>query len=323
MNELGGRAGTIGGSLVAQILGLCPYGSPHDAWVRIVHGRDIPDNEAMARGRRLEPWIAQVAAERLKMEVKPPFQETGRFTNEPRLSFSIDFEAYDLASGMIAGLVEIKTANNRKRWPSGGHPFHRLQLQHYLAARDLDVGYLVGVQASEEVFRFIHSLDHLWYAIENNCAQLHVEEVPRDPRYTSEVIPALLEWFDRYVVTKTPPPVDGSAGCTEALRITYSEREGEIEACEAVEGLAVEHQQVKREIDQLKARKSEIENELRAQLAGHRVAKSDAARVTISHQQGRLRFNSKAFQGDHPELHSQYMDRGSAFDRITVKVVNS
>lgn len=317
--ELGGKGGTIGGSIVAQILGVSPYGGQHDAWVRIVKGRDIPDNEAMERGRRLEPWVAEVAAEALGMRIEPPFKTTSRFSGEFRLSYSIDFEAYDKA-GKPCAIVEIKTSGDRRRWPEGGHPEHRLQVQHYLAGRDLDVGYIVGVQASAEVFRFIHSPEALRYALENGCARLHVETVKRDPRYTKEVIPFLLDWFETFVTTKTPPPADGSSGCTEALRVHFQGRDGETEATEEIESLARQYDEIKASIKESTRAKAEAENKLRELLGRHKSAESEAVRVTISEQPGRLRFDAKRFKEDHPELHQRYMVKGGGFDQLRIKL---
>lgn len=318
-SELGGRGGTIGGSLVGQIMGVCPYGGPHDAWLRITQGHQIPDNEAMERGRRLEPWIAVIAAEELGLDVVPPVFTTQRFPGEPRLTYSTDFEALD-KNGDAVAIVEIKTSNDRRKWPAGGHPEHRLQVEHYLEGRGLDLGYIVGVQASVEVFRFIYSLDDLRYALANDCAKLHIETVKRSPRYGEEVIPFLLDWFETYVSTKTPPRPDASKGCTEALRAHYMGREGEAEVTPDIDRLARQFVETRDKIKELQQLKQLTENELRERLGRHKSAKSDGVRVTISEQAGRVRFDSKRFEAENPEQAAKYMVKGGSFDRFTVRV---
>ena len=53
----------IGASEVASILDVNPFESARSMWYRKVFGIVTPDNPAMARGRKMEPYILREAAD--------------------------------------------------------------------------------------------------------------------------------------------------------------------------------------------------------------------------------------------------------------------
>lgn len=318
-HRLGGVGGTIGGSIVGAIMGVSPYMSPHDAWARLVWGRVAIDSPAMARGRRMEPIVTELVGEALGLELRPPIVQTFDWPDDPRFTASIDAEAFE-PDGTLAGIVEIKSASARKKWGRRPPPDYLLQVQHYMHIRGVDHAWLGCLQADDGVFTMIGNADAARYAIEMGVAKLHVHDIPKDPKYSSEVVPYLTEWFEKYVVTREPPPVDGSDGCAAALVRHFGKRAGDIEADSEIEELARQREEYDRIAKQATANRKLVDNQLRARLEGNRVAKNDSCRVTISTVPGRPRFSQSAFKADHPELFEEYLVRGHDHDRITVKV---
>jgi hypothetical protein len=94
----------VGGSDVAQIVGLSPYGSAYAVWERIMHGGERADTPALSRGRRLEPVVLDWYAE-----------QTGR-----RLVRGVGLR--DKTRPHLRGSVEAKTAgaSETHRWGDDG-----------------------------------------------------------------------------------------------------------------------------------------------------------------------------------------------------------
>ncbi len=66
------RATGIGGSEIAAVAGMSPYAGPLDVYLAKVEGHEIPDNEAMKRGRFLEAGLGAWYADRFGVELIQP-----------------------------------------------------------------------------------------------------------------------------------------------------------------------------------------------------------------------------------------------------------
>lgn len=124
---------TIGGSSLAAILGVSPWESPYEAWLKLTRRVGAtPDNPAMARGRKWEPIIATVfeathqeyRATRLNPATSQPWfvrhTDYDFLTGQPdRMLHGL--EGFLTDAPLEAGL-EIKTASWRtiQNWGSEG-----------------------------------------------------------------------------------------------------------------------------------------------------------------------------------------------------------
>ena len=110
---------SIGGSSLAAILGVSPWESPYEAWLKLT-GKvgPTPDNQYMARGRKWEPIIADIyQAAHPEFQVSDENPVTGqswfvRDTEHEYLTGQPDRILADPYGTIVSGL-EIKTASAR------------------------------------------------------------------------------------------------------------------------------------------------------------------------------------------------------------------
>lgn len=200
----------VGGSDVAAIVGISPYGSAFSVWDRIVNGTEREDTPALSRGRRLEPVVLDWYAER-----------TGRvLQRDVRLAEGhrrASFDAIGRAAKHACRVVEAKTsgANDANAWGEDG-------------TDQIPVAYLAQAQ---------------WYSgmgIETGLITEDVVDVPAliagDFRlyhvaFDAEVYGELRERVDRFwvdhVLTKTPPEPTALPNDVESIRRRFRRHEGE------------------------------------------------------------------------------------------------
>ena len=124
------RTTYIGGPCMAAILGVHPYSTAVDEWLRIT-GRTGPIevNDAMRSGQRLERAVLDYAAEELGVPVMP-----GPFLLD--LSHHIGGHLDGVPQALDDQIVEAKTTRSRKAWgePGTGEvpAFVACQCLHYL-----------------------------------------------------------------------------------------------------------------------------------------------------------------------------------------------
>lgn len=121
--------GKIGGTTVSAIVGQNPWETPHSAYLKLrKEVPSTPDNEAMARGRRWEPIVADVFAG-CHPEYRVAHNRQG--TDEPELYVHPDFPylighpdrlLYSASKDELVAGLEIKTSNwaNVKYWGEEG-----------------------------------------------------------------------------------------------------------------------------------------------------------------------------------------------------------
>lgn len=141
----------VGGSDVAAILGISPYVSPVELYLRKRGEAPAqPDDAILRRGRRLEPYVRDMYAEETVRQVQPPVFVIGP---EPWIAANLDGTSYD-ARMSDERVLEIKTANafTRRDWGEEGTDaipvYYTAQLQWYLMVTGLtraDLAALIGL----------------------------------------------------------------------------------------------------------------------------------------------------------------------------------
>lgn len=199
------RRGVMGGTDAAAIFGVSRYKNAWDVWSEKVEGpepRGEPGEDA-AWGLLLEPVIRAEYARR-----------TGLSTRKPaRLIRNVDrrWQAGHLDGLAGDGVLEIKVRWSHRGWGDPGSdeipPEVRVQVEHYLAVTGrpwADVAVLFGGQRLE-TFRVEASSDAIGYLTEEEAA-----------------------WWQRHVVEREPPEIDGSASAERALRRRYPTDDGSV-----------------------------------------------------------------------------------------------
>lgn len=201
----------IGSTDSAAILGLSPWKSPHDVWMAKVGEGDEEVSEPNLPqwlGLKLQDAIGELYT---KQTGQPVVADPNQYAHEPRniLRAHVDFR---WSLGPSGPIVEIKTASHKKGWGEAGTadvPKHYwIQVQQQMAC-------LPEVPFADVAVLFGHN-------------DFRVYHVPRDQTFIDSLIADMEEWWDLYVETKTPPPLDGSEGASKMLRRRYPDDDGTI-----------------------------------------------------------------------------------------------
>ncbi|WP_334187620.1 YqaJ viral recombinase family nuclease [Noviherbaspirillum sp.] len=202
----------IGSSDAAAAVGLNPYQSPLELWL-VKTGRDdhLPavdpedDTSPMFWGTVLEPVVAERYARRTGFKVR----RCNAVLQHPNpdkawMLANIDREVVGHPEVQV---LECKTAGEfgARLWRDGVPDYIQCQVQHQLA--------VTGKQAADVAVLI--------------CGQeLRIHRIERDEALIASLI-ELERRFWQYVVTDTPPPVDGSDSSAQALQALYPIDRGE------------------------------------------------------------------------------------------------
>lgn len=191
----------IGASEVAAILGLSPWSSPIQVWARKKGFAEEPaDNLRFKVGRKLEGPIAELYAERCKVQLEKP---------NPALLIHPDVPLVGTPDRFVVNQdigVEIKTADVSQAhlWGEDGTDqipqFYLTQVAAYLALTGWeawDVAVLIGL-SDFRVFRIVRDIEVQEYILES-----------------------VKIWWDRFIVGGEEPPLDGSEETSEFLLRKY------------------------------------------------------------------------------------------------------
>ena len=185
------RQSGIGGSDAAPALGLSPWKSPLELWEEKAMGKTQPrqENESMIWGKLLEPIIREEYSRRTGLKVSP-LRSMLQAPQMPWMLANVDAIIEDPQKG--TGVLEIKTtgAFRAGEWSEDRCPdMYALQVAHYLAVTGLDYAVLCV---------FIGGNELRWVTVQ------------RDDELITSLVDLERIFWER-VLTKTPPPVDGSA----------------------------------------------------------------------------------------------------------------
>ena len=136
------RGTGIGGSEVGTILGLNPWESPFTLWAKKTARIDaqIPTNEAMEWGNRLEPVVLDKFTEN-----HPEFEvlrDVGTWHHKDRPWHIANPDAV-YREGDTFGIIEVKTAQYEDAWADGVPRHYEAQVQHYLDAFGFSTAFVV------------------------------------------------------------------------------------------------------------------------------------------------------------------------------------
>ena len=172
----------IGGSDAAKILGVSSWGGAFSVWQDKVNDvrPELKSDEAVHWGNVLEEVVAREFSEREHLQLRK--RETVFSKEYPFMLANVDREII----GVNAGL-ECKTANAFKsgEWDGDNLPDdYYVQIQHYCSVMNWDgcwIACLIGGQ------KFVSKL------------------VPRNNAFIKDMIEIERDFWENYVMTKTPP----------------------------------------------------------------------------------------------------------------------
>lgn len=242
--DLRKRATSIGSSEAHKIVlrdGL------HDVWLRLCHPELVLQSEHDSlftrRGHALEPFVASEYERR--REVKLARCRTTRHPSKRFLVASPDRLVLD-AGGEVLRNVQIKTASGwmRDDWGPDGSDVYPLK---YRIQVTLEGAVLGGVDS-----------DLACYV--DGESEIRVYPVPFDRELARLLEDELETFYVRHVLTRDPPPPDGSPSSASFLRKRFPENKGHVlEARPEDLALAKELREVKARIKELEQQKNRLE----------------------------------------------------------------
>lgn len=289
------RAG-IGGSDAAAIAGLNPYKTAIGVYLEKVNEvKDDETNEAAYWGNRLEQIVADEFIKRIN-EAEGTNKRTGYNARKNNFLLqhdehyfmiaNIDRELFHPKRGR--GILECKTASNHlaKEWSGGNVPDHYfIQVQHYLAVTGYDYAY-IAVLIGGNSFKYY--------------------EILPDQKLISELIEIEREFWENYVLTQTPPPMDGSDAAADLLKHLYPESKPQtIELPNEAETLIKNYEYWSEQESIAKANKQEAENKLKALLKDNEAGKFNTHIVEWKTVK-QTRIDTKRLKEEAPDIFEKY-----------------
>lgn len=191
----------IGGSDVVAICGLNKYKSPVEVWMEKT-GQSMPkeQSESAYWGTILEPLVRQEFTLRSNMKVKLK-QCILKHPKHDFMIANIDGVVIDTNHGEC--LFEAKTASAYKQsqWEDAIPEEYMLQIQHYIAV----TGY-----------------HRTYIAVLIGGNQFKYEVIERDDELIEMIVKLEYNFWNNYVLTNTPLPIDGSDASSELLNSLFS-----------------------------------------------------------------------------------------------------
>ena len=236
------RALGVGGSDIAIVAGLSPYGrNQFDLYAEKVGLTEPPEaNEYMEAGRRLEPVVADWYADRTGRKLV----RANRIIRHPDHHWA--FGHLDRKVQGERRLVEIKVTRSR-RWDGAALPGDvECQVQWYMGVTRYPVADVAVLIAGLE---------------------LQIITLTADESYFRDLLVIGREFWDR-VERREPPPVDGSEGARRYLAARYPWHRNEqlLNPTPELDQLAVELRDAREGEREAEGRKRTAENAIKALL---------------------------------------------------------
>ncbi len=202
----------IGGSDIAALLGLDPFRGALDVWIGKVEGWDAPETEDMIRGQVLEPGVLDWYARRLGVEVRP---NTNTWTHATRSLCRCTVDAFADVAGEPEKVVRLVSVKCPRR---GGENWG-----DYDGSTRIPQNYAMQLQFEDAVSRgrcaelggTIHPVFHLAALVDGD---LRIYNVERDEELQAVLLEQAEQWWERHVVARVPPELDGSDGARAWIR---------------------------------------------------------------------------------------------------------
>lgn len=171
----------IGASDAPAILGVCPFRTAYDIWVSKVRGTDpVLDGNAQRR-----VMVGNILEEGLLSHVERTrgiTLERSRFAIAADGILAANFDGYSPEL-----IVECKTTSMPEAWEHGVPEHVLIQVQHQLYVANQDTALVVALFLSDPV-------DYKEFLVR------------RDDSLIKRIVGECLAFWEKYVITQTPPP---------------------------------------------------------------------------------------------------------------------
>lgn len=269
-----------GSADVANILGLeGAFGSPFSAYCKKVMGQTDPENDYMRWGSRLEDDLLEEYGSHSEAGEIIALQAHYACPEWPKARATLD--AVALVGGESVA-VEAKTSGD---WDWDEVPLPYLaQVMWQLGCAGLTRAHLI-----------------VWF---RSTCKSKLFTIEFDPELFSRILKHIQEFDEQYVLTGTPPPADGHAATTAALKKIKGN--GQVTEIDHLKDDLTQLATIREAIKSLEAQEDAVTNRIRAALAECEMGTIGGETVVTWKTQIRKTFDKERFSADHPELVPQY-----------------
>jgi len=283
---------TIGSSSIAAILGLSPWAGPWDVWARMQGLTKSTSTRATLRGHILEPAIADYYAGQMGCALTPgpAYEEKPIIGPEAWMHARPDRFAQDKDN---TWLVEIKSTRTfKKGWGEPG----TADIPQYYAAQCLWQMAVTG-----------HSRTDL-AAFATISDEFRVYRIHRDMKLEKQIVDYVRDWYTKYITGDTPPDIDDTKGCAQALAQYFKQTSEEfVDPSEDDKAMASDLASIRDQIASLEAERRSKENLLKERVGEH---KGIFGICTWSAVKPRVTVDSKALKNEQPDVYEKYSKTG-------------
>lgn len=312
---LAARPSFLGGSAVAQVLGLSPYGGQWDVFgAKCLSVRNRIARRIADRGHREEPRILEDYQAETGHRYVGPLGETVVFGADDWMGFTPDCFIFDESWG----LGEVKTDRSDFRWGQSSSVIERW---------DEDAARIVREDYACQVYFGLAVTGLPWarLVVRRSLDDLRWFTLVADPRIQRTIVDACGDFWAQHIETQTPPAVDDSAACERAMARLFPAGDKVLVPATADDlELVEELERIDAEMAAADSRRQAVRNQL-AQRIGKAYGlswpssdKRKPHKVLWQSTGGGQRFDEAAFAADHPDLHRQYRRQVQASRTIRV-----
>jgi len=289
----------VGGSDAPVILGLSKWKTPFELWLEKTGQINIEEtsSEAAYWGTKLEDLVADEFTVRTGKKVRRR-NAILQHSEYPWMVANVDRMV--VAENAI---LECKTTSAwlQGEWKDDEIPdAYIIQPQHYMAVTGAQKAY-IAVLIGGNQFRY--------------------KEIERDDELIGIIIEAEKHFWEFHVLGNQPPALDGSSAAERFVKERYAKGEAgkSVNLAPSYRDQIEQLLSVKTQIKALETQEKAIENQIKAELQDAETGFVGAYQVnwkTITS----YRFDTKAFQTEHPEMSEQYA-KPSTSRRFDIKEV--
>lgn len=284
----------IGSSDAPAIAGFDRWRSPYAVWVsKIEPAYDDGGSDATEWGNRLEEAVAQKFADDTGLAVvRPSFMY--RHSDHHWMLASPDRFVNNYETGEV-GLLEIKTTGSHLAddWSDGPPAKVRVQVQHQLA---------------------VTGLTRAWIAVLIGGRDYRPFELARDDDDIAAIIAVEHAFWHDHVLSKIPPPIDGTESTSDAIRALYERVQPGVETDldATVAGCIDVLRHTRALIKDLESDERRLENVIKAALADAEIGLVDGKVAVTWKQSTSKRIDVERLRSEYPEIAAEMTTESTA-----------
>ncbi|MDR9498890.1 MAG: YqaJ viral recombinase family protein [Hydrogenovibrio sp.] len=296
------RQSGVGSSDASTAAGINPFKSQLELWLEKT-GRMVPTQPKMTEdspltwGTILEPIVAEQYAKRTENKVRR-VNAILQHSEHTWMLANLDREVVACEAVQI---LECKTAgvHSAKHWKQGVPDYIKLQVMHQLAVTGFeaaDVAVLIGGQ------------------------KLEIHRIHRDEVLIERLI-ELEQRFWQHVQDDTPPPLDASDSCDQALRVLYPEdndKTVDLNDDAFANVTFTELLEIRRQLSFLKEQESLLKHRLQERMGEHSHARLIQGAVSWKQTKAVNRLDTQRLKVEQPELYERYLKQSPGPRRFQI-----